>query len=92
MIHRMFQVIETGAWCAPVLSDEQFPDDGAAYATQVALDLGLPGDALRVVDLPDGEPDPRVGDLITYAVVDKVDAIVAEPLVAVAPATQLRGA
>lgn len=97
MQHRMFQVIETGQWCAAVLSREAFtkpeirtvvveriradglryeaeeqhevdvPDDGTAYADAIAADLGLLPGALRVVDVDDGQPDPRTGALLAPA-------------------------
>lgn len=67
MKHRMFRVVATGQWAAAVVSDETFNDDGTEYADRLATDLGLATGALEVVEVVDGEPDPRLGDLLLPA-------------------------
>lgn len=64
-MNRIFRVIATGQWCAPMLSVAAgFGDnDGSAYADAVAVTLGLEAGALEIVDFEDGA-DPRAGELL----------------------------
>lgn len=88
MKHRMFQVIATGEWLEPVLSDEEFPD--GAYTDRVGATFGFAAGAVRHVDIEDGAPDPRIGNLRKPPVVadEVVTEAKAEPLFK----TALRGA
>lgn len=55
---RTLRVKESGAWCAPAIVDERFPDDGAAWAAAEAARLGFTAEDIEVVDADD---DPRDG-------------------------------
>lgn len=68
MKHRLFQVIATGAWAAAALSDDHFPADD--YVDRIAASLGLAPGTMQVVDIDDGESDPRTGDLLEPVEVD----------------------
>lgn len=60
-MYRAYRVKETGQWCAPLLEDRTFFDDGEERAARVAATLGLAPDALEVVD---ADADPRVPPLL----------------------------
>ncbi len=65
MPRRFFRRTGGGQWAAPALEDAGgFPTDGRELADRIAATLGLAPGALEVVDVADGEPDPRTPPLL----------------------------
>jgi hypothetical protein len=61
---KRYLMTSDGRWCAAVIEDAEFFDNGVDYAERACITYGLPAGSLVAINKQDGEDDPRTGDII----------------------------